>query len=67
MNVEEWRAKYRARLIERGVMPGLADDVTQNVEIVEENPLMYTTDDDPVQAADDELAEWADDEGECDD
>jgi hypothetical protein len=58
---DEWRARFKARLIARGTLPGIADDIEQNV-VLKSDMYDYTLDDSPEQAADDEMTEWDNDE-----
>jgi len=57
---DEWRARFRARLIEKGIMPGDADDVMASINIVQEDD--YSLDDNPEDMADDRLTEWYDED-----
>jgi hypothetical protein len=58
---EAWLAKYVARLCERGLPPECAAELADQVEFC--GPLGQDLEDDPAEAADDELEQMGDDEG----
>ena len=59
---EEWRERFKKRLIERGSLPGIADDTEQSI-ILRTETYDYTLDDSPEDSADAEMAEWDETDG----
>jgi hypothetical protein len=58
IEVLEYRRRYRARMVERGVLPGVADDAADAVDMTE----LDRDYSDPEGDADDELGYWDADE-----
>lgn len=59
--VTEWLARYKARMIERGVPEDLAEQAAQAVDMSSGENSTNSLDEDPEGAADDELSYWDDD------
>lgn len=59
--VAEWLARYKARMIERGVPEELAEQAAQAVDMSSGEDSTNSLDEDPEGAADDELSYWDDD------
>jgi hypothetical protein len=56
----DWRKRYAARIV---AVTTCSDDVAQMAaDAVELDGTFHSVDDDPVEAADDEMAEWTADE-----
>lgn len=57
--VEEWKAAYKKRMLERGISEGSAQ---LEVEVLEFDGLHYDVEkDDPVASADEAIESWVDD------
>lgn len=62
---EEWRARFKARLLEHGIMQGDADDILTSINIVQEED--YKLEDNPEEMADERFAEFYDEDDEEED
>lgn len=59
--VEQWLARYKARMVERGVPEDLAQQAVEAVDMSSGENSTNSLDEDPEGAADDELSYWDDD------
>ncbi len=59
--VAQWLARYKARMLERGVPEDAAQAAVEAVDMASGEDSTNSLDEDPEAAADDELSYWDDD------
>jgi len=59
--VAQWLARYKARMLERGVPEDMAQAATEAVDMAPGEASTNSLDESPEDAADDEMSYWDDD------
>jgi hypothetical protein len=59
--VAQWLARYKARMLARGVPEDAAQAAVEAVDMASGEDSTYSLDDDPEAMADDEMSYWDDD------